>query len=126
MFELNSIPHLQPAPWPNTLETTTNVSKSQNFYLPCSLFLKDTAAAYFPLRVPCQRSSLGLSLHISDTALTGRNGFELWHTLWWLYVRARLRAPELINSAGLSTHVQLPPFRLTAERWRHLQGIELC
>ena len=29
--------------------------------------------------------------------------------LWWLYVRARLRAPELLNSAGPSTLVQLPP-----------------
>ena len=43
-------------------------------------------------------------------------------SLWRLYVRARLRAPELAMSAGLSTHVQLPPFCLTAERWRHHNG----
>lgn len=30
-------------------------------------------------------------------------------------MRARLRAPELVVSAGLSTRVQLPPFCLTAE-----------
>lgn len=35
---------------------------------------------------------------------------------------ARLRAPELAYSAGLSTYVQLPPFCLTAVRWRTHKG----
>ena len=107
-------------PWTDPQSDLMSIClKSQNFSLSCRAFPKDTVAAYFPLRVPNRASSVGLSLHIGDTALTGRDGFELWHTLWWLYVRARLRAPELLNSAGPSTHVQLPPFCLTAERWQH-------
>jgi hypothetical protein len=73
-------------------------------------FPKDTPSACFPLRSFFQGFSLGGSLLINGMTLTGRDGKQQnGSSLWRLYVRARLRAPELVVSAGLSTHVQLPP-----------------
>ena len=42
--------------------------------LPCRPFPKHTPAAHFPLPLLWQRSSLGMSLLINDTALTGCDG----------------------------------------------------
>ena len=49
-------------------------SKNPKIRLSCSPFPKDTPTAFFPLRPLGQRSSLGASLHINDTALTGCDG----------------------------------------------------
>ena len=80
----------------NNLSVTA--PQNQTFPLPCSPFPKYLTTAFFPLRSPWWASSLGLSLHINDTALTGCDGkLHAAQPLWQLYVRARLRAPELCN-----------------------------
>lgn len=84
--------------------------KKQIYSLSCRAFPKDTLGRCFPLRSVFQGLSLDGSLHINGMTLTGRDGKQQsGSSLWRLYVRARLRAPELVVSAGLSTRVQLPP-----------------
>lgn len=84
--------------------------KNRIYPLSCRAFPKDTPSGCFPLRSFFQGFSLVGSLLINGMTLTGRDGKQQnGSPLWRLYVRARLRAPELVVSAGLSTRVQLPP-----------------